>query len=149
MEIALMNDDLEAIERFLDDGSRETIGNFLLKAAKIGSPESVRTILDKIEAVGCLSELSKVTNNLGSTALHEAAVSRSKHAEEIMEQLIMKEPGLLEIENMDGRTPLHVAAYGNNYHKSCHFGQLKLNYIQLHTRHLQITWKDQYLNCCI
>ena len=134
MGIALMNDDLEAIEQWLDDGSRGTIWNFLLKAAKMGSPGAVRIILDKMEAVGCLSELTKVTNNLGSTALHEAAVSRSKHSEEIMEQLITKEPGLLEIENMDGRTPLHLAAYGRNY-KSRNFWQLNLNYIQLHTRH--------------
>ena len=112
MGIALMNDDLEAIEHFLDDGSRETIGNFLLKAAKTGSPAAVRIILDKMEVVGCLSELSKVTNNLGNTALHEAAVSRSQHSEEVMKMLIKKEPGLLEIENKDGRTPLHVAAYG-------------------------------------
>ena len=134
MEIALMNNDLEAIEHFLDDGSRETIGNFLLKATKTGSPAAVRIILDKMEAVGCLSELSKVTNNLGNTVLHEAAVSRSQHSEKVMEMLIKKEPGLLEIENKDGRTPLHVAAYGMyailhcNNHKSRNLGQSKFKW---------------------
>ena len=116
MEIALMNNDLEAIEQFIDDGNRETIGNFLLKAAKTGSPEAVKVILDKMKSVGC-SELTKVTNNLGNTALHEAAGSRSKHSEDIMDLLIMNDSGLLEIENEDRRTPLHLAAYGIN-HKS-------------------------------
>ena len=111
MGIALRNNDLEAIKQFIDDGNRETIGNFLIKAAKTGSPEAVRIILDKMESVGC-SELTKVTNNLGNTALHEAAGSRSKHSEGVMELLIMKDSGLLESENQDGRTPLHLAAYG-------------------------------------
>ena len=111
MGIALRNNDLEAIKQFIDDGNRETIGNFLIKAAKTGSPEAVRIILDQMESVGC-SELTKVTNNLGNTALHEAAGSRSKHSEGVMELLIMKDSGLLESENQDGRTPLHLAAYG-------------------------------------
>ena len=114
MGIALRNDDLEAINQFIDDGNRETISNFLLKAAKTGSSEAVRIILHKMESVGC-SELTKVTNNLGNTALHEAAGSRSKHSEDVMELLIMKDSGLLESKNEDGRTPLHLAAYGNKH----------------------------------
>ena len=118
MEIALMNNDLEAIEQFIDDGNRETIGNFLLKAAKTGSPEAVKVILDKMKSIGC-SGLIKVTNNLGNTALHEAAGSRSKHSEDVMDLLIMNDSGLLEIENEDGQTPLHLAAYGINHKVSC------------------------------
>ena len=116
MGIALLNNDLKVIKKLLEDGNKETTGNFLLQAANVGSPEAVKIILDKLEAVSISVNLSRVINSLGNTALHEAAISSSKYSEDIMELLILKEFRLLEIENDDWRTPLHMAAYGNYKH---------------------------------
>ena len=99
---------------------QETFGSFFLKAAHIGSPKSVDIILNKIEGHHIYSNLTKVTNNQGNTALHEAAISASKYCEDNIDLLISKEPQLLEIENKDLRTPLHLAAHGN-YHDSLFF----------------------------
>ena len=109
-------DKCDLLKRFIseydDNGKRETIGLFLLKAANIGSPNSVQTIIHEIDELGSCTKLAKFTNKLGNTALHEAAISGSKFCEDIMDLLISKESQLLEIENEDLRTPLHLAAHG-------------------------------------
>ena len=113
VEAIITADKSDLLKRFIseydENGKRETIGFFLLKAANIGSPNSVQTIMDQI---GNSTKLAKLTNKLGNTALHEAAISDSKYSEDIMALLISKESQLLEIENEDLRTPLHLAAYG-------------------------------------
>ena len=116
VEAIITSDKSDLLKRFIseydENGKRETIGFFLLKAANIGSPNSVQTIMDQIDEVGNSTKLAKFTNKLGNTALHEAAISDSKYSEDIMALLISKESQLLEIENEDLRTPLHLAAYG-------------------------------------
>ena len=94
---------------------QETLESLLLKAANIGSPESVCIILTELEGFDIYAKLTKVTNNQGNTALHEAAISASKYFEDNIDLLISKEPQLLEKENKDLRTPLHLAAHGNYY----------------------------------
>ena len=116
VEAIIKSDKTELLKRFIseydENGKRETIGFFLLKAANIGTPKSVQIIIDEIDELGSFTKLSKFTNKLGNTALHEAAISGSKFCEEIMDLLISKESQLLEIENEDLRTPLHLAAHG-------------------------------------
>ena len=116
VEAILKSDKTELLKRFIseydENGKRKTIGFFLLKAANIGSPNSVLTIIHEIDKLENGTKLAKFTNKLGNTALHEAAISGSKCSEDIMELLITKEFQLLEIENEDLRTPLHLAAHG-------------------------------------
>ena len=116
VEAIIRSDKCELLKRFIseydENGKRETIGFFLLKVGNIGSPNSVQTIMDQIDELGNSTKLAKFTNKLGNTALHEAAISGSKCSEDIMALLISKESQLLEIENEDLRTPLHLAAYG-------------------------------------
>ena len=116
VEAIITSDKSDLLKRFIseydENGKREAIGFFLLKAAKIGSPSSVQTIMHQIDELGNSTKLATFTNKLGNTALHEAAISGSKFSEDIMALLISKESQLLEIENEDLRTPLHLAAYG-------------------------------------
>ena len=118
VEAIITSDKSDLLKRFIseydENGKRETIGFFLLKAANIGSPNSVQTIMHQIDKLGNgnFTKLAKFTNKLGNTALHEAAISGSKFSEDIMALLISKESQLLEIENENLRTPLHLAAYG-------------------------------------
>ena len=49
----------------------------------------------------------------GNTALHIAAKSNSKSAEEVMKLLLARRPNLMEVKNKQGRTPLHEAVLGN------------------------------------
>ena len=118
VEAIITSDKSDLLKRFIseydENGKRETIGFFLLKAANIGSPNSVQTIMHQIDKLGNgnFTKLAKFTNKLGNTALHEAAISDTKFSEDIMALLISKESQLLEIENEDLRTPLHLAAYG-------------------------------------
>ena len=116
VEAIIKSDKCELLKRFIseydENGKRETIGFFLLKAANIGSTNSVQTIIHEIEKLDNSTKMAKFTNKLGNTALHEAAISDSKFSEDIMALLISKESQLLEIENKDLRTPLHLAAYG-------------------------------------
>ena len=116
VEAIITSDKNDLLKRFIseydENGKREIIGFFLLKAAYIGSPSSVQTIMHQIDELGNSNNLAKFTNKLGNTALHEAAISGSKFSEDIMALLISKESQLLEIENEDLRTPLHLAAYG-------------------------------------
>lgn len=118
IEAIITSDKCDLLKRFIseydenENGKRKTIGFFLLKAANIGSPNSVQTIIHEIDQLGSCTKLSKFTNKLGNTALHEAAISGSNFSEDIMDLLISKESQLLEIENEDLRTPLHLAAHG-------------------------------------
>ncbi len=116
VEAIITSDKCDLLRSFISeyDGNekRETIGFFLLKAAYIGTPNSVQTIIHEIDELGSCTKLAKFTNKLGNTALHEAAISGSKFCEDIMDLLISKESQLLEIENEDLRTPLHLAAHG-------------------------------------
>ena len=102
------------LSEYGENRNQETFGSFILMAANIGSPESVNIILNEMERFGISSNLTKVTNRQGNTSFHEAAISGSKYSEDIMELLISLESQLLEIENEDLRTPLHLAAYGNS-----------------------------------
>ena len=101
------------LSEYGENRNQETFGSFILMAANIGSPESVNIILNEMERFG-ISNLTKVTNRQGNTSFHEAAISGSKYSEDIMELLISLESQLLEIENEDLRTPLHLAAHGNS-----------------------------------
>ena len=116
VEAILKSDKTELLKRFIseydENGKGETIGFFLLKAANIGSLNLVQTIIHEIDKLDNGTKLAKFTNKLGNTALHEAAISGSKFSEDIMELLITKEFKLLEFENEDLRTPLHLAAHG-------------------------------------
>ena len=124
VEAIIRSDKCELLKRFIsehdENGKRETIGFFLLKAANIGSTNLVQTIIHEIEKLDNSTKMAKFTNKLGNTALHEAAISGSKFSEDIMDLLITKEFQLLEIENEDLRTPLHLAAHGIlNYIFNC------------------------------
>ena len=113
VEAIITSDKSDLLKRFISEYDENgTIGFFLLKAAYMGSPSSVQTIMHQIDELGNSTNLAKFTNKLGNTALHEAAISGSKFSEDIMALLISKESQLLEIENEDLRTPLHLAAYG-------------------------------------
>ena len=116
VEAIIRSDKSDLLKRFIseydENGKRETIGFFLLKAANFGSTNSVQAIIHEIEKLDNNTKMAKFTNKLGNTALHEAAISGSKFSEDIMELLITKEFQLLEIENEDLRTPLHLAAHG-------------------------------------
>ena len=103
------------LSEYGENRNQETFGSFILMAANIGSPESVCIILTELEGFDIYAKLTKVTNNQGNTALHEAAISASKYFEDNIDLLISKEPQLLEKENKDLRTPLHLAAHGNYY----------------------------------
>ena len=56
-------------------------------------------------------DLTSITESGGDTVLHVAARSQSTRSEEVINILLSKEPRLLENENEQMRTPLHVAAY--------------------------------------
>ena len=116
VEAIIRSEKTELLKRFVseydENGKTETIGLFLLKAANIGSLNLVQTIIHEIDKLNNDTKLAKFTNKLGNTALHEAAISGSKFSEDIMELLITKEFQLLEFENEDLRTPLHLAAHG-------------------------------------
>ena len=101
------------LSEYGENRNQETFGSFILMAANIGSPGSVNIILNEMERFG-ISNLTKVTNRQGNTSFHEAAISGSKYSEDIMELLISLESQLLETENEDLRTPLHLAAHGNS-----------------------------------
>ena len=103
VEAIITSNKSDLLKRFIseydENGKRETIGFFLLKAANIGSTNSVQTIIHEIEKLDNSTKMAKFTNKLGNTALHEAAISGSKFSEDIMDLLITKEFQLLEIEN--------------------------------------------------
>ena len=82
----------------------------LCQAAERGSANSVNFIIDKLEAAFKI-DLTSLTESGGDTVLHVAARSQSKRSEEVINLLLSKEPHLLETENEQMRTPLHVAAY--------------------------------------
>ena len=65
-------------------------------------------------------DLASLTESGGDTVLHVAARSQSKWSEEVINLLLSKEPQLLETENEQMRTPLHVTAYCKH--------QIKLSY---------------------
>ena len=81
-----------------------------VQAAERGSGKSVIFIIDKLEAAFEI-DLTSITESGGDTVLHVAARSHSKWSEEVINILLSKEPRLLENENEQMRTPLHVAAY--------------------------------------
>ena len=83
---------------------------YILQAAKRGSGNSVIFIIDKLEAAFKV-DLTSITESGGDTVLHVAARSHSRRSEEVINTLLSKEPHLLEKENEQMRTPLHVAAY--------------------------------------
>ena len=74
----------------------------------MGSKDAVAMIMNKIGD----SDLSSIINIDGDTLLHTAAAS-SSNKKDAMEFLLSLDPDLLETENREQRTPLHVAAYGN------------------------------------
>ena len=76
------------------------------------SADAVETILGILEARLKSLNLSTITNDQGDSLLHVAARSSSPSSESVMTLLIERELKLLELENKDKRTPLHVAAYG-------------------------------------
>ena len=82
----------------------------LFQAAEKGSANSVIFIIDKLEAAFKI-DLTTITESGGDTVLHVAARSHSRRSEEVINLLLSKEPRLLETENEQMRTPLHVAAY--------------------------------------
>ena len=113
VEAIITSDKSDLLKRFISEYDENGwILSSNLRAANIGSPNSVQSIMDQIDELGNSTKLAKFTNKLGNTALHEAAISGSKCSEDIMALLISKESQLLEIENEDLRTPLHLAAYG-------------------------------------
>ena len=79
------------------------------------SADAVETILGILEARLKSLNLSTITNDQGDSLLHVAARSSSPSSESVMTLLIERELKLLELENKDKRTPLHVAAYGKLY----------------------------------
>ena len=80
------------------------------QAAERGSANSVIFIIEKLKAAFQI-DLTTITESGGDTVLHVAARSHSKWSEEVINVLLAKEPHLLEIENEQMRTPLHMAAY--------------------------------------
>ena len=76
------------------------------------SADAVETILEILEARLKSVNLSTITNHQGDSLLHVAARSSSPSSQFVMTLLIERELKLLELENKDKRTPLHVAAYG-------------------------------------
>ena len=83
---------------------------FTLQTAERGSANSVIFIINKLEADFKI-DLTSITESGGDTVLHVAARSHSRRSEEVINLLLSKEPRLLETENEQMRTPLHVAAY--------------------------------------
>ena len=81
------------------------------QAAELGSADSVKLILDKLETTCKIVDLTSMSESGGDTVLHVAARSHSRRSEEVINTLLSKEPHLLEKENEQMRTPLHVAAY--------------------------------------
>ena len=81
---------------------------YITQAVEVGSRNAVVMIMNKIGD----SDLSSIINNDGDTLLHTAAAS-SSNKKDAMEFLLSLDPDLLETENREQRTPLHVAAYGN------------------------------------
>ena len=112
VEAIITSDKSDLLKRFISEYDENGwILSSNLRAANIGSPNSVQSIMDQIDELGNSTKLAKFTNKFGNTALHEVAISGSKCSEDIMALLISKESQLLEIENEDLRTPLHLAAY--------------------------------------
>ena len=87
------------------------------QAAERGSANSVIFIIDKLEEAAFKIDLTSLTESGGDTVLHVAARSHSRRSEEVINLLLSKDHRLLETENEQMRTPLHVAAYCKHQNK--------------------------------
>ena len=112
---ALTSDNVETIEECIrDTGDLEQL---LRAAAECGSLTAAGIILERTAGTEKLRESGQGDDTVGatSTALHLAARSPSASSPAMLELLLAHRPHLLETKNQEGRTPLHEAAFGENF----------------------------------